>query len=293
MEEYKNKVIEIEKESQRLIEALKGLEDNAKALRDAKGDIQSTSAKIVEFLDPLKTVTQKISNITSASHNIINDNIENQERLESKLNNRIESQTKAIDSSRELVEENLRSQKEGESKINERLDAQAETVNIVSKKLIRVEILTWIILAFIVIASISSLVAPKPPVNTTPMEVAPSAINQRVESPSSNIGLTSQQPDEYSGHIVCKGKIEGEKCNGGVLVKNDSRGGFYGCENFNNGKGCRHTVDYPFICKGCKKYMVKRPKGRVTKNGKPVLIWGCPDYLETRAEKCEEYWDYK
>ena len=71
MEEYKNKVIEIEKESQRLIEALKGLEDNAKALRDAKGDIQSTSAKIVEFLDPLKTVTQKISNITSASHNII------------------------------------------------------------------------------------------------------------------------------------------------------------------------------------------------------------------------------
>ena len=99
--------------------------------------------------------------------------------------------------------------------------------------------------------------------------------------------------DKYSGHIVCKGKEEGEKCNGGVLVKNDSRGGFYGCENFNNGKGCRYTIDYPFICKGCKKYMVKRPKGRVTKNGKPVLIWGCPDYLETRAEKCEEYWDYK
>jgi hypothetical protein len=357
MEEYKNKVIEIEKESQRLIEALKGLEDNAKALRDAKGDIQSTSAKIVEFLDPLKTVTQKISNITSASHNIINDNIENQERLESKLNNRIESQTKAIDSSRELVEENLRSQKEvgskineqlelqtraidstkeivedniktqkevesvinvrferqtkaiessrklveenikgqkeGESKINERLDAQAETANIVGKKLNRVEVLAWIILAFLAITSISSLVAPKAPVNTTPMEVAPSAANHRIESPSRNIGLTSQQPDEYSGHIVCKGKIEGEKCNGGVLVKNESRGGFYGCENFNNGKGCRHTVDYPFICKGCKKYMVKRPKGRVTKNGKPVLIWGCPDYLETRAEKCEEYWDYK
>jgi hypothetical protein len=280
MEEYKNKVIEIEKESQRLIEALKGLEDNAKALRDAKGDIQSTSAKIVEFLDPLKTVTQKISNITSASHNIINNNIENQKRLESKLDDRIESQTKAINSTKEIVEENIKIQEEFELKINERLDAQVETVDIVKKKLISVEVLIWIILALIVIAIISSF-------------VAPSAINQRVETSSSNIGLTSQQPDEYSGHIVCKGKIEGEKCNGGVLVKNDARGGFYGCENFNNGNGCKYTVDYPFICKGCKKYMVKRPKGRVTKNGKPVLIWGCPDYLETRAKKCEEYWDYK
>ena len=104
-------------------------------------------------------------------------------------------------------------------KINERLDAQAETANIVGKKLNRVEVLAWIILAFLAITSIFSLVAPKAPVNTTPMEVAPSAANHRIESPSSNIGLTSQQPDEYSGHIVCKGIIEGEKCNGGVLVK--------------------------------------------------------------------------
>ena len=54
MEDYKKKILEIEEESTRLIEALKGLEANAKALDDAKGDIKSSSAKIVEFLDPLK-----------------------------------------------------------------------------------------------------------------------------------------------------------------------------------------------------------------------------------------------
>jgi hypothetical protein len=122
MEDYKEKIIENEKESQRLIEALKGLEDNAKALSDAKEELQSTSKKIGEFLGTIKSLPEESLKLTQATKELnVPELIKRQQRLEAEFKARLQEQT--------------------------------ESVNAVSKKLNRIEISAWLILAALTFAA--------------------------------------------------------------------------------------------------------------------------------------------
>ena len=122
MEDYKEKIIENEKKSQRLIEALKGLEDNAKALGDAKEELQSTSRKVGEFLGTIKSLTEESLKLAQVNKELnVPELIERQQRLEAEFKARLQEQT--------------------------------ESVNAVSKKLNRIEISAWLILAALTFAA--------------------------------------------------------------------------------------------------------------------------------------------
>ena len=179
MEKYKQKILEVEEQSQQLIEALKGLQTNALAFSEAKADLNSTAKTIAAFLDTTQKTVEGIQALTKATKELtvpelldkISDIQGIQQRLQQDIKTQLSDIQKSFSKFKELqdelktqstkmenFEEELQKQKVSLKNLTQEVGIIDESTKAISKSTVTIKLMSGATVLFIIANIVINLI---------------------------------------------------------------------------------------------------------------------------------------
>jgi chromosome segregation ATPase len=179
MEKYKQKILEVEEQSQQLLEALKGLQTNASALSEAKADLNSTAKTITAYLDTTQKAVEGIQALTEATKELtvpelldkISDIQGIQQRLQKDIKTQlsdiqknfskfkeVQDELKAQSTKMENFESELQKQKEGLENLTQEVGTINENTKAISKSTVTIKLMSGATALFIIANIVINLI---------------------------------------------------------------------------------------------------------------------------------------